>query len=67
MRKTKQTIRQVGFEVVNLDLMIGLPGETDTSFDESLERTIAMAPDSITIYQLEMPMPENTHLYRKYS
>ncbi|MFQ5652990.1 MAG: coproporphyrinogen-III oxidase family protein, partial [bacterium] len=59
------TIRQVGFEVVNLDLMVGLLGETDTSFEKSLERTIAMAPDSVTIYQLEMP--KNTPLYQKYS
>jgi oxygen-independent coproporphyrinogen-3 oxidase len=30
--------RQVGFDVVNLDLMVGLVGETDETFDRSLER-----------------------------
>ena len=55
-------IRRVGFDVVNLDLMVGLVGETDESFQRSLERVISMAPDSVTIYQLEIPA--NTPLYR---
>ncbi|MDP6579404.1 MAG: coproporphyrinogen-III oxidase family protein [Vicinamibacterales bacterium] len=55
-------IRQVGFDVVNLDLMVGLVGETDESFHHSLERVIGMAPDSVTIYQLEIPA--NTPLAR---
>ncbi|MDP7338460.1 MAG: coproporphyrinogen-III oxidase family protein [Vicinamibacterales bacterium] len=48
-------IRRVGFDVVNLDLMVGLVGETDESFHRSLERVVGMAPDSVTIYQLEIP------------
>jgi oxygen-independent coproporphyrinogen-3 oxidase len=55
-------IRASGFDVVNLDLMVGLPGETQESFLCSLERTIAMQPDSVTIYQLEIPL--NTPLFR---
>ena len=55
-------IRRVGFDVVNLDLMVGLVGETDESFQRSLEQIIDMAPDSVTIYQLEIPA--NTPLYR---
>jgi oxygen-independent coproporphyrinogen-3 oxidase len=55
-------IRAVGFDVVNVDLIVGLVGETDDSFFGSLERVIGMAPDSITIYQLEIPL--NTPLYR---
>jgi oxygen-independent coproporphyrinogen-3 oxidase len=51
-----------GFPVVNVDLMAGLPGETDASFAGSLDRVIAMGPDSVTIYPLEIP--HNTPLYR---
>jgi oxygen-independent coproporphyrinogen-3 oxidase len=57
-----ERIRRVGFDVVNLDLIIGLPGESDDSVDRSLEHVIEMAPESITIYQLEIP--HNTPLYR---
>jgi oxygen-independent coproporphyrinogen-3 oxidase len=55
-------IRRFHFRTVNIDLMVGMVGETDTSFRESLERIIDMQPESITIYQLEIPL--NTPLYR---
>ena len=41
-----------------------LLGETDETFFASLERTLAMAPESLTIYQLEVPL--NTPLYRAW-
>lgn len=55
-------IRKVGFDVLNVDLIAGLVGETDKSFDESLERVIDLAPDSVTTYLLEVPI--NTPLFR---
>ncbi len=48
-------IRRVGFDVSNIDLIVGLVGETDGSFERSLERTLRLAPDGVTIYQLEIP------------
>ncbi|MEK7730191.1 MAG: coproporphyrinogen-III oxidase family protein [candidate division KSB1 bacterium] len=56
------TIRQFDFEIVNIDLIVGLLGESDESFMESLARILTMTPDSVTIYQLELPL--NTPLYR---
>ncbi len=58
-------IRSIGFEEVNVDLMVGLVGETETSFHRSLERVLQMEPDSVTLYQLEIPL--NTPLYRALS
>ncbi len=55
-------IRRVGFAGVNIDLMVGMVSETDESFGASLEDAIGMQPDSITIYQMEIP--PNTPLYR---
>jgi len=55
-------VRRVGFDVVNLDLIVGLPGESDDTFDDSLERVLELAPDCVTIYQLEIPF--NTPLCR---
>ncbi|HSC26432.1 MAG TPA: coproporphyrinogen-III oxidase family protein [Vicinamibacterales bacterium] len=54
-------IRQVGFPVVNIDLIVGLVQETDESFFRSLDRIIEISPESVTIYQLEIPL--NTRLY----
>jgi len=55
-------VRHTGFPVVNLDLMVGLVGETRESLQRSLERVIELEPDSVTTYQMEIPL--NTPLYR---
>lgn len=55
-------VEAAGFAVTNLDLIVGLPGETDATFAGSIERLLDMAPASITVYQLEIP--ESTPLYR---
>lgn len=64
VERVYEMIQQVGFDVVNLDLIVGLAGETNTSFMQSLEQLIDMNPESITIYQLEIP--KNTPLYHLY-
>jgi len=55
-------IREGGFGWVNLDLMCGLLGETEEKWRESVRRIIELEPDSVTIYQTEIP--HNTQLYR---
>jgi oxygen-independent coproporphyrinogen-3 oxidase len=55
-------IRRCDFDIVNIDLMVGLVGETDESFRDSLRQVISMSPDSITFYQLEIP--PNAPLFR---
>jgi oxygen-independent coproporphyrinogen-3 oxidase len=57
-------IREAGSAWVNLDLMAGLLGETAENWRESVSQMIALEPDSVTIYQTEMPF--NTQLYRDY-
>jgi len=57
-----RALGDAGFAVVNVDLIVGLVGETDETFDSSLERIIDLTPDSVTIYQLEIPL--NTPLWR---
>ncbi|HQZ68360.1 MAG TPA: coproporphyrinogen-III oxidase family protein [Planctomycetaceae bacterium] len=56
-----ERIEPLGFPVVNLDLMVGLVGETEESFFRSLKRIIEMGPPSVTIYLLEIP--PNTPLF----
>jgi len=55
-------IQQTGFDWINLDLMCGLLGETDVTWRETVRQVIALAPESVTIYQTEIPF--NTQLYR---
>jgi oxygen-independent coproporphyrinogen-3 oxidase len=43
------------FDQVNVDLIAGMVGETWESWRETVEKTIALDGDSITVYQMELP------------
>ncbi len=45
-----QNARRGGFENINVDLMIGLPGETDDEFRKNLETALQLEPDHMSIY-----------------
>ncbi|MGN0775215.1 MAG: radical SAM family heme chaperone HemW [Candidatus Ventricola sp.] len=44
--------REAGFDNLNLDLMLGLPGQTAMQWKETLEAAIALAPDHLSCYSL---------------
>lgn len=44
--------RQAGFTNINMDLILGLPGETVADVEHSLARTLALGPDSVTLHTL---------------
>jgi oxygen-independent coproporphyrinogen-3 oxidase len=48
-------IRAAGFPSTNVDLIAGMVGETDESWRGTVEKTLALEPDSVTIYQMELP------------
>ena len=47
--------RSLGFPQINIDLIAGMLGETDENWRACIERTLALDPDSVTIYQMELP------------
>jgi len=49
---TYQTARQAGYGNMNVDLMSGLPGQTLTSYEETLQKVIALKPEHISAYSL---------------
>jgi oxygen-independent coproporphyrinogen-3 oxidase len=55
--------RELDFAQINIDLIAGLQEETDASWNKSIQKTVELAPDSVTIYQLEIPL--NTILYKQ--
>lgn len=63
VRRAWDILRRVGFPLVNVDLIVGLPGESEAGFLRGLEGVIALAPDNVTLYQLEIPA--NTPLHRR--
>ena len=61
--KAYDAARSAGFPQVNIDLIAGMMGETDANWRECIERTRAMAPDSVTVYQMEIPY--NTTVFQR--
>ncbi len=47
--------RKLGFPQINIDLIAGMLGETDENWQACVEKTLALEPDSVTIYQMELP------------
>jgi len=45
-------LRDAGFSNINVDLMFGLPGQTDEQWKKTLQKTIALQPDHISAYCL---------------
>ena len=48
-------IQTLDFEQLNLDLIAGMVGETWDTWKASVRRTLDIAPESVTIYQMELP------------
>jgi oxygen-independent coproporphyrinogen-3 oxidase len=51
---TYEAARQAGFENVNLDLIYGLPDQPIVKWRTTLERVIALQPDHISAYSLQI-------------
>jgi oxygen-independent coproporphyrinogen III oxidase len=56
-------IQSIGFPQVNIDLIAGMMGETEENWIDCVRKTIALSPDSITIYQMEVPY--NTTIFQE--
>ena len=47
--------RKVDFPQINIDLIAGMVGETEGKWRDVVRRAIELQPDSVTIYQMELP------------
>ena len=57
---TYQTARQVGFENINVDLMLGLPNQSIQDLRETIENVVKLTPEHISVYSLILE--ENTKM-----
>lgn len=55
--------REIGFDQINIDLIAGMLEETEANWQACVSKAIEMGPDSITIYQMEVPY--NTTIYKR--
>jgi oxygen-independent coproporphyrinogen-3 oxidase len=54
--------RSIGFPQINIDLISGMLEETEENWQRNIEQALALDPDCLTIYQMEIPF--NTTIYR---
>jgi oxygen-independent coproporphyrinogen-3 oxidase len=47
--------REVDFPQINIDLIAGMMGESEEKWRETVRRALELEPDSVTIYQMELP------------
>ena len=48
-------LERIGFDQLNIDLIAGMLGETDEKWRDAVRKAVDLSPDSVTIYQLELP------------
>lgn len=46
--------REIGFTNINMDLILGLPGETSEDVAETINQICLLAPDSLTVHSLAL-------------
>jgi oxygen-independent coproporphyrinogen-3 oxidase len=47
--------RTLGFDQINIDLIAGMVGETWDNWRVCVKKAIELAPESVTVYQMELP------------
>ena len=55
IERVYRSARALAFPQINVDLIAGMLGETDANWSACVRRTLELEPDSITIYQMELP------------
>ena len=57
--------RKIGFESINMDIILGLPGETEGDVKHTIEKVVELKPDNITVHCLAYK--KNSELTRESS
>lgn len=53
-RRTLRDLRAAGFDNVSFDLIAGLPGQTLRAWERNLEEALALSPEHLSLYLLEV-------------
>lgn len=56
--------RSLGFDNINMDLIVGLPGEEKPEVEHTLREVAALNPDSITVHSLAVKRAARLNMFR---
>lgn len=63
--ETFNTARNMGFDNINMDLIVGLPGEHKEQVAHTLEQMKIIDPDSLTIHSLALKRATRLNLFKE--
>ena len=63
IRRAYRFARELEFPQINIDLIAGMVEETEANWRDCVRQTLDLQPDSVTIYQMEVPY--NTTMYQR--
>lgn len=64
-KKAFSMAREAGFDNINMDLIVGLPGEDKSMVAHTLDEIRTMDPDSLTVHSLAVKRATRLHLFRE--
>lgn len=56
--------REIGFTNINMDLIMGLPGETLSDVKATMEQIKALAPDNLTVHSLALKRAARLNMFK---
>ena len=56
--------REMGFTNINMDLIVGLPGEEYAQVEHTMKEVISLDPDSITVHSLAVKRAARLNMFR---
>ncbi len=56
--------REIGFADINMDVIVGLPGETESHFRHTMDEILRLSPDSLTVHTLAIKRSSRLNLER---
>lgn len=56
--------RSIGFDNINMDLIMGLPGETPQDVASTMEQIRQLAPDSLTVHSLALKRAARLRMFK---
>jgi oxygen-independent coproporphyrinogen-3 oxidase len=55
IERVRPWIQEIGFDLVNIDIIAGMIGETEAGWHDTVRKAIDFGADSVTVYQMEVP------------
>ncbi|MBR6321992.1 MAG: coproporphyrinogen dehydrogenase HemZ, partial [Lachnospiraceae bacterium] len=57
--------REIGFDAINMDLILGLPGETEEDIEHTMTEIVRLRPENVTLHSLAIKRSSRLNLMKE--